>query len=202
MDILYYSNYCKHSQKLLQTLAKVNMADKINFVCIDKRTKDPKTNQSYVVLENGGKVILPPNIHNVPSLLLIKQKYKILLGDDILKHLHPQMKKEADRSVNYAGEPQGYFLGVSAGGTNIMSEQYTYYNLSPEELSAKGRGGRRQMYNYVSVNDDLQFIPTPPDTYRPDKISTDVTLENLQQKRLDEITQIVPPQQPMMQHSI
>lgn len=202
MDILYYSNYCKHSQKLLQTLAKVNMTDKINFVCIDKRTKDPKTNQSYVVLENGGKVILPPNIHNVPSLLLIKQKYKILLGDDILKHLHPQMKKEADRSVNYVGEPQGYFLGVSAGGTNIMSEQYTYYNLSPEELSAKGRGGRRQMYNYVSVNDDLQFIPTPPDTYRPDKISTDVTLENLQQKRLDEITQIVPPQQPMMQHSI
>jgi hypothetical protein len=58
------------------------------------------------------------------------------------------------------------------------------------------------MYNYVSVNDDLQFIPTPPDTYRPDKISTDVTLENLQQKRLDEITQIVPPQQPMMQHTI
>jgi glutaredoxin-related protein len=197
MDILYYSNYCKHSQKLLQTLSKVNMADKISFVCIDKRARDTKTNQSYVVLENGGKVVLPPNIHHVPALLLIQQKYKILLGDDILKHLHPQMKKEADRSVNYNGEPQGYFLGGSTGGTNIISEQYTYYNLTPEELSAKGQGGRRQLYNYVSVRDDLQFIPTPPDTYRPDKISTDVTLENLQQKRLDEITKIVPQQQPL-----
>ena len=40
MDILYYSNYCKHSQKLINILTKNNMSDKISFICIDKRKKD------------------------------------------------------------------------------------------------------------------------------------------------------------------
>ena len=34
MDILYYSNFCKHSQKVLQTLAKTSVVDKISFICI------------------------------------------------------------------------------------------------------------------------------------------------------------------------
>ena len=51
MDILYYSNYCPHSQKVLQTLVKGNMSDKISFICIDKRVQDPKTNQTYIILE-------------------------------------------------------------------------------------------------------------------------------------------------------
>lgn len=198
MDILYYSNYCKHSQKLLQTLAKGNLVDKISFVCIDKRSHDPKTNQTFILLENGGKVVIPPNLHNVPALLLIKQKYKILLGDEILKYFHPQMKQLSQPAGNPNIEPQGYPLGMFSGGTNIMSEQFTYYNMTPDELSAKGKGGQRQLYNYVSATDDLKFINTPPDTYRPDKLSTDVTLDNLQQKRLDEITTIMPSQQPIL----
>ena len=32
MDILYYSNYCKHSQKIVQTLVKNNFKDKISFI--------------------------------------------------------------------------------------------------------------------------------------------------------------------------
>ena len=61
------------------------------------------------------------------------------------------------------------------------------FNLTPEELSAKGNGGRRQMYNYVSANDDILSINTPPDTYQPDKIDNDITVDNLQQKRMDDI---------------
>jgi hypothetical protein len=53
MDILYYSNYCKHSQKLIQTLTKGNLADKISCICIDKRSKDPKTNQLYIHFNSG-----------------------------------------------------------------------------------------------------------------------------------------------------
>ena len=60
MDILYYSNYCTHSQKVLQTLVKGNMSDKLSFICIDKRQLDKRTNQTYIILENGGKVVLPP----------------------------------------------------------------------------------------------------------------------------------------------
>jgi len=187
MDILYYSNYCKHSQRLVQTLVKGNLSNKISFVCIDKRVRDPKNNQQYIVLENGSKVIMPPNIHSVPALLLIKQNYRLLMGDEIMQHLHPQIKQLNEVATNYNGEPISYSLGGSSGGSNIMSEQYTYYNMTPDELSAKGKGNNRQMYNYVSASDDIKLINTPPDNYRPDKLSNNVTVETLQQQRLNEI---------------
>jgi len=185
MDILYYSNYCKHSQKLVQTLVKGNMADKLSFICIDKRTVDKKTNQTFIILENGSKVVLPPNIHSVPALLLIKQSYRVLLGDEIMQHMHPQLKQLNAAATGFHGEPASFSL---ANFGNIVSEQYTDYNMSPEELSAKGRGGSRQMYNYVSASDDIKFINTPPDNYRPDKLSNNVTIDTLQQQRLDEIS--------------
>ena len=195
MDILYYSNYCKHCQKLLQTLVKSNMSSKISFICIDKRSVDPKTHQTYIILENSSRVIMPPNIHSVPSLLLIKQNYKVLMGDDILKHYHPEMKALNERATNNNGEPMAFPLMPSNGGTNIVSEQYTMYNMTPDELSAKGRGGSRQMYNYVSAGDDIKFIETPADTYRPDKLSSSVTIDTLQQQRMDEVAKIAPKQQ-------
>ena len=53
MDTLYYSNYCKHSQRVLHFVVKGNLTEKINFLCIDKREKDVNNNQIYIVLENG-----------------------------------------------------------------------------------------------------------------------------------------------------
>ena len=189
MDILYYSNYCKHSQNIIQTLVKSNLTDKISFVCIDKRSRDSSNGQTYITLENGGKVIMPPNIHSVPSLLIIKEQYRVLMGDDIIKHLHPQIKNTMSANMQHSNEPSGYFLTTSNGGTNIMSEKFTSYNMTPDELSAKGNGQSRQLYNYISVQDDMNLINTPPDNYKPDKISNDVTLDSLQQKRMDEIGQ-------------
>jgi len=190
MDILYYSNYCKHSQKIIQTLVKANMSDKISFICIDKRTRDNKTNQTFITLENGSKVVLPPNIQSVPSLLLIKHGYKVIIGDDIIKHYHDTFKSVNSKQTLPAGEPSAFYLGKPTGGSNIVSEQYTMYNLTPDELSAKGIGGKRQLYNYVSANDSIQFINTPEETYQADKIATDVTIDKLQQSRLDEISAI------------
>lgn len=200
MDILYYSNYCKHSQKIIQTLVKSNMSDKISFISIDKRTRDNKTNQTYLTLENGSKVIMPPNIQSVPSLLLIKHGYKVIIGDDIIKHYHETLKSvNASHSKN-AGEPSAFYLGKTSGGSNIVSEQYTMYNLTPDELSAKGIGGKRQLYNYVSADDNINFINTPEDNYQADKVSTGVTIDSLQQKRIDDITAIMPNQQPLGGH--
>ena len=191
MDILYYSNFCKHSQKLVSTLVKGNLSDKISFICIDKRTRDTKTNHTYILLENGSKVIMPPNINRVPSLLLVKQQYRVICGcDDIMKHYHPVLKSQNEVATMSNGEPMGYHVSNFSGNTNIMSEQYTMYNLTPEELSSKGRGGNRQLYNYVPATDDILFINTPPDTYRPDKVSNAVTIDTLQQQRMDEIGSI------------
>ena len=200
MDILYYSNYCKHSQKVIQTLVKANMSDKISFICIDKRTQDNKTNQTYITLENGGKVIMPPNIQGVPSLLIVKHGYKVIVGDEIIKHYHETLKNVNASQIKNTGEPSAFYLGKSSGGSNIMSEQYTMYNLTPDELSAKGVGGKRQLYNYVPADDNIQFINTPEDNYQADKVSSGVTIDSLQQKRIDDIAAIMPQQQPLGGH--
>ena len=189
MDILYYSNYCKHSQKIVQTLVKNNFKDKISFICIDKRKKDPNNNQLYIVLENGSKVVMPPQIHSVPSLLLVKKNYQVIYGDDIIAHYHSKMKEYNNQATNYNGEPLGYDLHYSSGGPNIISEKFTSYDMTPDELSAKGKGSSRKLYNYVSTQQDTLFIETPPDDYRPDKLSGDVTIDTLQQQRIDEIGQ-------------
>ena len=182
MDILYYSNYCKHSQKVVQTLVKGNLQDKLSFVCIDTRKRDPQSGQTYILMENGSKVVMPPNVHSVPALLLI----------------HPEILKSQSKAVQGNGEPMAYQLNRSSGGTNIVSEQFTSYNMSPDDLSAKSNSANRPMYDYVTVNDNNTSIATPDDTYKPNKVGGDVTVDNLQQKRMDEINQILPNKQPMI----
>ncbi len=191
MDILYYSNYCKHSKKILDFLVKGGIVESLSCICIDKRTRDPTTNQIIILLENGKRALLPPNVKLVPALLLVNANYKLVLGSDIIRHFEPKVKEKLS-SANFGnGEPLGYAINATSGsgGSNIVSEQFTYFNMTPEELSAKGVGGRRQMYNYVSVGQDTNFIQTPPDTYRPDKISSGITIETLQEQRNAEIPQ-------------
>ena len=188
MDTLYYSNYCKHSQRVLQFLVKGNLVNKLNFLCVDKRERDSSSNQIYLILEDGKKVIMPPNVHNVPCLLLPRQGYRVILGDDIIQYYQVDANKETKNkmALQEKVEPIGISLLKSNNG-NILSEQYTNYNLTPQELSAKGNGGRRPMYNYVSANEEIISINTPPDTYQPDKIGNDITVDSLQQQRFDEI---------------
>ena len=187
MDTLYYSNYCKHSQRILHFIVKENLTKNLNFLCIDKREKDNTNNQIYIVLENGKKVLMPPNIQSVPALLLVNYGYRVLLGDDIIQHFQNINNLEAKKNMMSQQhiEPMGISLGINS--MNVTSEQYTNYNLTPDELSAKGNGGRRQLYNYVSANEEIISIKTPPDNYQPDKVGNDITLDQLQQKRMQDV---------------
>lgn len=187
MDILYYSNYCKHSKNVINILTKNNMNDKLSFICIDKRFKDQKTNQTFIQLENGSKVILPPNIHNVPALLCIKKNYQLIYGSDILQNFHNEIKNANLSATRFEGEPMAYSFLSSSGGTNIFSEKYTSYSLTPDDLSAKSNSKNRPLYNYVSYSDNIEVINTPDDTYKPDKIGSDLTIDQLQQQRMNEI---------------
>jgi len=187
MDILYYSNHCKHSQKVLQFLVKGNMSDKLNFICIDKRVRDAQNNQMYIVLENGKRVTMPPNVHSVPALLQVKNNYNVVLGDDIIKYYQPTVSDQVHPTTKQNGEPMGVPLVLSNNGMNITSEKFTPYDMSSDELSAKGRGGARQMYNYVPATHDTVFIPTPPDSYRPDKVASNITVDVIEQHRNNDI---------------
>lgn len=190
MDILYYSNFCKHSKKTIDFFVKNNLMDQLNFICIDKRKTDPVSGQVYLILENGTQIVLPPNIYSVPALLLVKQNYSVVLGNEIVDRYKSQIVSQNQIATQGEGEPIGVSLNGISGG-NVMSEQYTFYDATPQELSAKGTGDRRSLYNYVSANGYNPSIKTPPDTYRPDKVSESVTVESLQQTRSNDITNTV-----------
>jgi hypothetical protein len=193
MDILYYSNYCTHSQNIIRNLAKNDLRNKISFICIDKRALDQKNNQMYIILENGTRVILPPNVHSVPALLLVRDNYRVIYGDDIMKFFEPYLEEKKELATKQNGEPMAFSL-TNSTGSNIVSEHYTLYSMTPDELSSKGNGGRRQLHNYVSANQDVITIQTPPDTYHPDKVSNDITLESIEIQRNQEL--------PVMQNTL
>ena len=146
-SILYYSKYCEVSKKYLQLLSKSNVQKDVHFICIDKRVKD-SNNKTYIVLDNGQKIILPENVTRVPALLLLTQGYNVLYGDQILQHLKPRQEVEVKQATQNNMEPMSFSLG----GGDIGSDQYSFLDQEPEELEAKGNGGMRQMHNYVDLN--------------------------------------------------
>jgi hypothetical protein len=165
---------------------KNGFTDKISFICVDKRTRE--SNQTYVILQNGKKTLLPPNVHVVPSLLLTNDKFRVVTGDDIIEYYKPQSETNNYETKFFSQEPIAFEMNNS-GSSFIKSEKFTFYNTSPEDLGVSGKGNMRQMHNYIKATHDAVFINTPPDNYHPDKISNDLTLEVLEKKRLEEINQ-------------
>jgi hypothetical protein len=184
-SILYYSNFCDKSKKILQTLAKSNIKEELHYLCIDKRVKGP-TGQWYIVLENGEKIIMPPQVNRVPALLLMKQGHQVLYGDQILSHLQPRDTAINMAATNNNGEPSPFSLNDDCiGGFGVASDTFSYWDQSSEDLSAKGNGGMRQLYNYATIDSNIR-IEAPKEDYTPDKIGS-ISLENLQQQRNSEI---------------
>jgi hypothetical protein len=146
-SILYYSKYCEVSKKYLQLLSKSDMQKDIHFICIDKRVKD-SNNKTYIILENGQKIILPENVTKVPALLLLNQGYQVLYGEQILQHLKPQQQQQVKQATQNNMEPMAFSLG----GGSIVSDHYSFLDQDSDELGTTGNGGMRQMHNYVDLN--------------------------------------------------
>jgi hypothetical protein len=130
-------------------LSKSQAQKDIHFICIDKRVKD-ESGKTYIILENGQKIILPENVNRVPALLLLANGYQVLYGEQILEHLKPRQEVEVRQATQNNMEPSAFSFG--GGFSNIVSDQYSFLDQAPEELEAKGNGGMRQMHNYVDLN--------------------------------------------------
>jgi hypothetical protein len=193
MDVLYYSNNCNYSQRVIQHIVKTGLIEKLSCICIDKRQRDHNNNNILISLENGKKIILPPNIQSVPALLRVNKNYTVLLGDSqIIEYLNQQYGNQQLSSpiLQSNGEPIAYGFSSSGGGSfnaNISSEKFTNYNLTPEDLNAKGTSKARDLYNYVPATHEINSIQAPPETYKPDKIPSNLTLEVIEQKRAADI---------------
>ena len=172
-NIFYYSNYCKHSQKVLQCLVKANLTNEINFLCLDKRGRDPNTNQMFIITEGGERVLLPPNVHSVPAMLLVKEQYRVIYGDEILQNYESRIVNDKMAATNFNGEPMGFSLGGSGGSAlNSLTASYSgRQNIitPPEEFTSnkiKGDDSVVSSYEQMRKAQDAQLgigkMPTNP----------------------------------------
>jgi hypothetical protein len=191
-SIIYYSTHCDKSKAVLTALSKSQVSNEIHFLCIDKRVKSG-TGAWHILTETGEKVLLPPQVNRVPALLLLNKGHQVLYGDQILQHFQPKNVALNNEATNFNGEPNAFALGRESMGSGfgVASDNYSFLDQSPDELSAKGNGGMRQLYNYATI-DIVDKIETPPDNYSPDKVGS-VSLEKLQQQRNSDIQGGPPP---------
>jgi hypothetical protein len=160
---------------------------------VDKRKKDADTGIIKITLDNGKQVNIPPNISSVPSLLCVKKKYSLIMGDaDIIGYINSELlqgRGDADSpsTMNEATEPTGVFLQTTSHYSNVVSDQYTSYSNNAETQTPPDN-----TTHYASINDMYGNIriKTPEDTYKPDKLSDKVTIDTLQQQRNTEIPEM------------
>lgn len=204
--ILYYSNFCEHSKKLIQTISKLNVSQDIHFICIDKRVKD-SNNKIFIVLENGQKIIMPENVNRVPALLLLNQGYNVLYGESILQYLKPKQEVAVRQATQNNMEPMAFSFGGGGGGSgfgDVVSDQYSFLDQDPESLKAVGNGGMRQMHNYVDINYQDSLTNNQggggngSEDKKGSKLPQGLTVEKLQQQRDAEIKQITGNRPPVL----
>tara|TARA_B100000963_G_C22530328_1_gene627306 strand:- start:310 stop:894 length:585 start_codon:yes stop_codon:yes gene_type:complete len=191
-SILYYSNFCKHSSNIIQILSRSTVKNDIHFVCIDKREK-MADGQIALILENNQKVILPTQITEVPALMLLNQNYRVIFGDDILNFLEPRQERQTQATPMVNNEPSAFSLS-GGGALGVVSDQFSFLDMTSDDLSAKGNGGTRQMYNYATL-DLNDKINTPDEDYTPNKVG-DSDLQKYENARNSEIKMSNTPPQP------
>ena len=183
-SILYYSNFCEHSKKLLQVVSKSQVSKDIHFICIDKRVTEG--GKIYVILENQQKLLLPENVARVPALLLLNNN-QILYGEHIYNNLKSKNEVVTQKVTQNNMEPMAFSLGNSGGFSGVTSDQYSFLDMEPESMTAKGDGGMRQMHNYVHLN-HVDSINTP--TKDDNKPGNNMTIEQLQKQRDQEFSSL------------
>lgn len=186
-SVLYYSNFCDHSKKLLQRISKMEIKSEMHFICIDKRVQEG--GKLHIVLENGQKMIMPENITKVPALLLL-ENYNVLFGESINEFLKPRQEIAVKRATNNNIDPSAFSFG-GGGGSGVASDNYSFLDMDHASLSATGSGGLRQMHSYIGYGDSFN-ITTPVDEYdyKATKIPEDLTVEQLEKQRANEMTNI------------
>jgi hypothetical protein len=164
----------------------------IHFICIDKRVKE-KDGKTYIILENTQKIVMPENVTKVPALLLLNQNYRVLYGENIYDHLKPRQEVVTREATNNNMEPMAFSLGGlgGLGFGGVVSDQYSFLDQGAEELKSNGNGGLRQMHSYYSINTNEQIVTPTDDTGRQSsKLSENLTIEQLQQQREQELSAI------------
>lgn len=191
--ILYYSNYCNYSKRVLNNVSKnPSVTKEVHFICIDKRIQEK--GKTFIILENGQKIIMPENIQKVPSLLLINDGFRVLdNAEHIIQFFQPRKQQEMREATMNNMEPVAF--GFEGGGSCVVSDSYSFLDQDSKQMEAKnGNGGLRQMHNYVGLNDNSS-IYTPEDEVdynNGPKMGENMTIDQLKQQRENDFNLMAP----------
>lgn len=191
--ILYYSNYCNYSKQVLNNVSKnPSVTKEVHFICIDKRIQEK--GKTFIILENGQKIIMPENIQKVPSLLLINDGFRVINNaEHIIQFFQPRKQQEMREATMNNMEPVAF--GFEGGGSCVVSDNYSFLDQDSKQMEAKnGNGGLRQMHNYVGLNDNSS-IYTPEDEVdynNGPKMGVNMTIDQLKQQRENDFNLMVP----------
>lgn len=184
--VIYYSNYCENSKKTIKSL---NSQQDIHWLCIDKRVKEK--DGTYIVLENGQKVLLPPAVTRIPAMLSLRD-YSITYGNDIIGIFSTRMETQVKVATKNNMEPVAFSFG--AGNGSVVSDSFSSWDLDSSQLSAQGNGGIHQMHNYVDVNyiDQISGQVAKDSYEKKSKMDESVTIDRLRQQREQELRGLNP----------
>lgn len=183
---LYYSNYCKHCQGMIQSISTTSLKQNIHFINIDNRIKN--ASGMFIQLNENTVLPFPKCIERVPSLLFLKQN-KVLVGNDINDYIFDQLRSDKINTTNHEPNP---FLFSGHSCRFVHSDNYSFLDQDSTEMSAKGTGGLRQMYNYATY-DFMDKIDTPTDDENYTMNMKNINLEELKKERDKEISSTVQP---------
>lgn len=179
-DIIYYSKFCKSCDQILQYMSRNNLLEQFSFINVDKRSRHPQTNQVVVHLENGKSVVLPYAITNVPSLCLVNQKYRVLVGNEIIQHLEPLVKNN-----KYNATPTGEPMGANA--TNLAGNYMDAHSLKSSEM-----GSLSGSFSTVMPEHSQLQILTPPEDFKSARLSDGAAASAMKMMQED-MNKYVPP---------
>jgi len=148
-------------------------------------------------MDNGETIIMPENIQSVPSVLLLNDNYRVIQGDDIYNHFKPRVEDAVRKSTQNNMEPSSFAFSGETAGLGVMSDSFSFLDQGADDLSTKGNGGTRQMYNYTGLDDSSGQMQTPTDDFNYQSTASGGaranTMEQLMQSRENDISQV--PQQ-------
>lgn len=193
--VLFYSNTCNTSRRLLQQLAKnKNTAEKLNYVCIDQRVEE--NGRTFAILQNGRKIPIP-NLQGVPALFCMHNK-TTYYGNDIMQQLSQILAAATaappPQPAQSYQQPQTSYMHPPPQQYPPAQQQHQQYAAAmqqltpsnqnaPGELIAMGSGKfgsdfsesydlldgstDNQYYQFASIQEPSQFASNVPSQYQP-----------------------------------
>lgn len=188
---LYFSEYCKHSQAILEQLNRLGLQERFRYISVDKRVM--KNNITYIILPNGQQFPLPPMINRVP-ILLLKPSNEILSGNQILEYIKPQARNIQEQKTMIYNEPNPFaFSSDCLGMTGVTSDSFSFVESNDNHQEMRldgGTAGLRQMYNYVSADGgNMNNIQVPQNLETDKRKKSQYSLEDLEKMRDAEFPQ-------------